>query len=185
MARRPLLFVPILSALLAVGCTPSATRRAPALRSTPDLPPSASAAQRAAWRKGQTTEIYEAVLRRGLELYGPHFVGERWQKRLPECTLFVSVAERDPTDTLLQRFAGERPAIRKGSEWDQLPTAKHWEFFGQTARSYLSSIVWESDTRAQVTFSAWVGPRGGAWWNCSVLRRDGRWIVTTQGPRVT
>jgi len=191
-----LLLVSMLLLLIAVGCQSSPRGDRPkSPRRTPDLPPSASDAERAAWRKAQEEEIYEAVVRHAFTEYGEHMLGEeesaRWQRKLLRCTFFLDIDGRDPSDEFMKRFAGEKPTVRKASEVDAFVKEKGEAIFRPDTLNlipslYLGKVLWHSDTSVKVEFLAYLAPREQAWWERTVVREEGRWVVKPGfGPRVT
>jgi hypothetical protein len=185
---RTLLVISILLGLPLAGCHRAAPPAGPLVqaqqpRQTADLPPSASKAQRAAWRKAQREAIYEAVVRRALLPYAEFAIGEDWPRRLPECVVFLRADNQDVSATLLKRFAGERPVIRRVSEatdWKRFaPSTPEGRplFLGAVATFSIGELHWTSDAEATVQLGAHFAPRSHAWWGFIVVRDRGRWVV--------
>jgi hypothetical protein len=180
MGRLLLLTVMLLSLAISVlflaGCHRQAPRLPAKPRSARPLPK--TAVERASWRTAEEDDLYEAVLRYGFTLYGPHMVGEDWERRLPQCTFYVSIDGRDPSGQFVARFAGERPVVMKLSQLRaQSAAAPPPQWLGQVAGLDLGKVFWESDTRARVPLSANAGQRANAGWVCVATRSGGRWHV--------
>ena len=176
---RGLFAVGVLLVFCVPGCRQSPSRPVPRRRPAANPPVSPSPAERAAWRATQADEIREVVLRYGLEQYGPYVYGEQWRKELlPECTFFLDIEEKDPSDQFLNRFAGERPLLRKRSEWKSyLATGQTDRFPGQTAGLSVLPLQWETDTKVKVRFGAILGKREIGVWDLLVTNEKGKWTV--------
>jgi hypothetical protein len=126
------------------------TQPAPKQGDTQGIP--RSAAERAAWRKTQEDDIYEAVLRVGFEYYQHVFFSRETRKhRFDRCALFIFVEKKDPSDEFIRRFEDVGPTVRKGSEGKGLklgPALRSCEAF-----CFRSPLAWAPHRLRPRTFS--------------------------------
>ena len=161
------------------GCRGSPPRPVPKPRPVANPPISPLPAQRAAWRASQADEVREVALRYAFGQYGPYVQGKRWRKELlPECTFFLSIEGKEPSNKFLQRFAGEGPTIKKHSEWKSyLATSQTDRFLGQTAAFDIVRLQWETEAKVIVGVGGYMDQRERCWWKLVVANRNGRWTV--------
>jgi hypothetical protein len=143
-----------------------------------DLPRSSEA--RAAWRKVQEDDIYEAVLRVGFDYYRYQFFQqETKQHRFDRCTIFLIVNGKDPRDEFLKRFPDIPPShLRKASEVKGLgflPITP--ATLGNVGNLSMGEISWTSDTSVSVELGYYGHRRAAGWTTAVVVREEGRWVV--------
>jgi len=168
----------VLTSFLA-ACRGSSPPRAAESHRIVNPPASPSPSERAAWRANQADEVREVALRYALGEYGPYVQGKRWKKELlSDCTFFLSIAGKDPSDEFMQRFADGGPVMKKRSEWkSRLTRGQTDRFLGQTAGFDIWRLQWKTDGEVMAEVGAYLGQRERCWWKLVVVNRNGKWTV--------
>jgi hypothetical protein len=153
------------------------TQPAPKRGDTAGVP--RSAAERAAWRKAQEDDIYEAVLRVGFEYYQHVFFSRETRKhRFDRCTLFIFVEKKDPSDEFIRRLEDVGPTVKKGSEGRGLKLGPLTpKTLGEVGWISVGGITWTSDTSVSVHWAYHAHQRASGGAPFIVVREKGRWVV--------
>ncbi|UCC68327.1 MAG: hypothetical protein JSV79_14700 [Armatimonadota bacterium] len=138
-----------------------------------------SAGERMAWRKAQEDDIYEAVVRVGFEYYQHTFFSrESRKRRFDQCTLFLFVKDKDPSDEFMRRFGDVGVDLRKGSEGKKLKLGPVTpDSLGQVGKMGVGDVAWTSDTSVVVEWGYYAHQRAAGGARFIVVRDKGRWVV--------
>ena len=102
-------------------------------------------------------DICEAVLRRHFNI-----------TQVKDRTVFVGIANADPSPDLMDRFASHKPPVKVRSAFTQ-GTGVHFS---------ISEIKMQSETVAEVRASHYLGNMGRGIYKHTVEKKDGKWVVT-------
>ena len=93
---------------------------------------------------------------------------------------FLTLAEGDPPQELLERFATEKPPVlpKSLSIYSHREGHKHWELEGRGLGFRISSIKWLDANTAEVKGGYLEGGTSASGNVYRVERRDGKWSVT-------
>ena len=111
------------------------------------------------------TDILEAIFR--------HQIGRCYKDRAPQ-TYFLSYKKRDPSETLMARFQGDRPRVRTRSQmlgYNYKQTGEHSIVLS------IGNLEWINDHSVTVTGSCIGAVLDAYSYEYRVVRRQGKWTV--------